>query len=114
MSCYASQGRAKPIDVPFQLTDCKYPGDESLPGGILHHKVHLGGGSKMQQEDWYKLSPEIKGSMSDWVKDLAASRTKKSKGIYNFCNCANLSFHLLFNTPMTVQGNSMFSMHMFN
>ncbi|XP_047964288.1 uncharacterized protein LOC125208675 isoform X4 [Salvia hispanica] len=79
VSCYASQGRAKPIDVPFQLTDCKYPGDESLPGGILHHKVHLGGGSKMQQEDWYKLSPEIKGSMSDWVKDLAASRTKKSK-----------------------------------
>ncbi|XP_042036969.1 uncharacterized protein LOC121783005 isoform X1 [Salvia splendens] len=79
VSCYASQGHAKPIDVPFQLTDCKYSGNESLPGGILHRKVHLGGGSKMKQEDWYKLSPEIKGSMSDWVKDLAASRMKKSK-----------------------------------
>ncbi|XP_057795514.1 uncharacterized protein LOC131011728 isoform X3 [Salvia miltiorrhiza] len=76
----ATQGHDKPLDtVPFEQTDCKYFGGESLPGGILHRKVHLGGGSKMHQEDWYKVSPEIKGSMSDWVKNLTASKMKKSK-----------------------------------
>ncbi|KAG6390486.1 hypothetical protein SASPL_148221 [Salvia splendens] len=49
VSCYASRGHAKPIDVPFQLTDCKYSGDESLLGGILHHKVHLAAGEQPER-----------------------------------------------------------------
>lgn len=88
--CDASQEHTKPLDVSFQQTNSKYFGSESLPGGISHHKVHLGGGSKMHQEDWSNVSPEIKGGMSDWVKDLTASRMKKSKGIHAFPNVLSL------------------------
>ncbi|KAL6540874.1 hypothetical protein OROMI_024757 [Orobanche minor] len=75
----ASEEHTKPYDELFQQSNSKYFGSESLPGEMSHRKVHLGAGSKRHQEDWCKVSPEIKGGMSDWVKDLTASRMKKSK-----------------------------------
>ncbi|KAH6824086.1 hypothetical protein C2S53_004052 [Perilla frutescens var. hirtella] len=77
--CDADREHARPLDVACQRTDFKYFGSESLPGGISHDKVDLGGGSKMHQEDWQKVSPEIKGAMSVWVQDLRTPRMKKSQ-----------------------------------
>lgn len=80
---------AKPLDVPWQQTDYKY-GNGSLPGGILHNQIHFGGGSKMHQEDW--RSPEIKGSASDWVKNVTASKKKKPQGIHTLRHVVLLLF----------------------
>lgn len=75
-----AQEHAKPLNAPSQQTYCEYFGNESLPGGISHHKVYLGGGSKTHQEDWHRVSPEKKGVMSDWVKKMTATRMTKSQG----------------------------------
>lgn len=40
----------------------------------------------MHQEDWHKMSPEMKGNASDWVKNLSASKKKKPQGIHTFQN----------------------------
>ncbi|PIM97864.1 hypothetical protein CDL12_29662 [Handroanthus impetiginosus] len=89
---------AKPSDVADPKTQCKYFSFVSLHGETSQHKVHIDGRDpKMPMEAWPKVSPEIghmsgrvkvltpsmshemKGTMSEWVKNLTASRVKKSQ-----------------------------------
>lgn len=44
----------------------------------------------MHQEDW--RSPEIKGSASDWVKNVTESKKKKPQGIHTFRHVVLLLF----------------------